>query len=78
MIDDTPQTNNYKQHLSHNIRQVINDMTDERKRHLLDDIQLKRRCCSLLGQNYDTNVCQYIESLLQNNRPTTNLVRRSQ
>ena len=78
MIDDTLRTNNSKWHLSHNIRQTISTMPDERKQRLLDDIRLRRRCCNLVGQSYDTEVCQYIESLLNGRKPKNGLTGRQQ
>jgi len=73
MIDDNLQTNSYKRHLARDITQTIKDMSEERKQLLLSNIQLTKQCHNLTGQAYNTNNCQYIESLLQNKQPKPKL-----
>lgn len=76
VVDRGFSTTNYKWNLSHNIRQAIDSIDDTQKKRVLEDIQSRRRVCTFLGQEYNHEVCQYIESLLQNKRPKNGLARR--
>jgi len=57
-------TANYQRYKQHEACQLIAGMSKEQKQLTLDSIHLHQGVNNLLGQQYDTEMLQYIEQLL--------------
>ena len=67
---------NYRWNLAREIQESIRGMTDHYKLRMLETIQTRKAVCAVVEAEYNDEVCQYIESLLQGKRPVAGIARR--
>lgn len=69
IVDDTNVITNHKRYQIRDTHKTIRSLSDEQKQELLNEIQLRKGVCNLTGQEYNSEVCNRIESLLNGKRP---------
>lgn len=68
MIESTNQIANYSRYHIREICATVRLLSSEQKQRLLEEIQLLKGTCSLMEQEYNQKICEYIESLLNGKR----------
>ena len=69
MIDDTNVISNHERYQTRDIHKTVCSLSDEQKQSLLDKIQLQKGLYHLIGQEYNQETCNRIESLLNGKQP---------
>ena len=69
IVDDTNSITNHTRYNIRDIHKTIRTLSDEQKQSLLDEIQLNKSAFNLVGQEYNLETCNRIESLLNGKRP---------
>ena len=73
IVKTNNQTADYGHYLAHDICTTVRELTDERKQELLNSIQCRKGVSDFMGNEYNQQTCEYVESLLNGKRPKNGL-----